>query len=833
LHWAAGELLAFDAEKGQWSSDYSAPDKLPPVPMGHGHGRVGVTYCGSGVLLESRVPAPSYTIQAGCYDSKRRRIVFPMRGLMAFYDPATRKWGEQPATTVIAGGEYPGSPPVFGIGACYDPHNDEILIQPHYVGTAGPGVPFMSLPKNLDRRDVDGRVSSHLGTLRFSYADNAWRRVSDTFGSDDIKAARKALFDQVEVLSDALDDVWVIRRRPKAKDPGKITAALGAVASALVKSEGPLTLVKQDLAEGAAHVAVVADVAQRNEWDAALAAGRDALWAIEAVFDGPLRVEPPPRCAASMVYDAKSEVIVLFGGYGGLVPPGGSCRPGELNDTWLYDVKSKQWRQVAVDKRPPPQLISHLFYDSVCGVVILVAFEAGNNRDKSPDRVSIWTFDAAAGEWSKRHEAEWRDGLPTRNTYAARIPRWSVGYDLEYRLLLVTLPDGTNIAMRLALETLPVEAAPAWEPTPAGPQILPPDDPEFVASLKELPANQWQPLEPKGAVAHRGWSNIACDQVRGHIYYYGGGHSTYQVNDVAVYAVGANSWFDAAGDHNDFVPAAGWGGCTMGFRGGQWAHHMRNQYVAIDGRMYVAAQQTDRIADMNGEPARDGQLPHISWFYDVDRGGVWRQHVLPEKNVTVEVDVERLMDVVHMTDPTAGLVLGMHGGQNHWEKSHLRVRDIYAETLRWVRTGGEIPAPGMEGRAFDMVRGRNQIFYLASSFSERDEKAGSCQPWLYEIDGNRWIKLKSEGTPPPARPLIVCCLDGQDAVWVCLARQWGRERSEWFYSLDTGQWRQIKGTTPDVAYPYGQVVFVQKFGVLINVAQRPARVMRPDVNKSN
>jgi len=128
-----------------------------------------------------------------------------------------------------------------------------------------------------------------------------------------------------------------------------------------------------------------------------------------------------------------------------------------------------------------------------------------------------------------------------------------------------------------------------------------------------------------------------------------------------------------------------------------------------------------------------------------------------------------------------------------------------------------------------MVRDRNQLFYLASTFSGEDEKAGDHQPWLYDVHRNRWIRLESKGTPPPARPLIVCYLDGQDAVWICLARQWGRERAEWFYSLKTGQWTRREGDAPAAAYPYGQVVYVRRFGVLVNVAQRPPMVMRPDV----
>jgi hypothetical protein len=825
LQWVNSTVLAFDAATGAWAADYTPVKKLPRVPMGHGYGRTGVTYCGTGVMLKQGVPAPSYTIFAACYDSKRERVVVPMRGLMATYDPKTKKWGTIDAKTVLYDRTFAGGPPVFGIGSCYDPVNDEIVVFPHYVGTAGPGVAFMNLPKNVDRMKIDGRVSSHLGTLRFSFKDKTWRRVGDTFGSDEVKAARKALFEQLKSLSDALDDAYVIRRRPKQREAESITAALESVAAslALKKAGGPLAPVKDDLVKAAGHVTAAAAAAKQADWTATLGAGRDALWAIEAVIDGPLRVEPPPRCAARMVYDPKNLVIVMFGGYSGLVVPGRGNRPGELNDTWLYDLKTRQWREIAKTNAPPTQIMSHLFHDADDGVTLLAAFEPGNRHRRRPDVVSLWTLDVAKGEWSKRHELKWKWGLPTRNTYAARIPRWSAGYDPKHNLLVVTLKGGKNVAMKLDYKALPAKPAPARKPVVAKPHVLPPDNPKRADELKALPTNQWVAAKPQGGRAHRGWSNVACDQLRGHVYTYGGGHSTYQINDVAIYVVGANTWTRGPGDHNDFIPAAGWGGCTMGYRGGHWAHHMRNQYVPLDGRVFVAAQSTDRIAKMMG---LTGNV-HMNWFYDLDRGGLWRVRAVPAANVTVPKAVTIVRDEVNVSLPSLGLVLATYGKRGLWSQSHLRRFDVYANTLRYVKIDGWIPRNAMEGTAMDAMRDRNQIFYLAASFNEKKPEAGGYQPCVYDLEKNTWTTLPSKNPPSPARPLVVCYLDGQDAVWACVARKWGRERTYWYYSLKTGEWTPLTGKQPGVAYPYGHVVYVQKYGVLFNVAANS--LMRPDV----
>jgi hypothetical protein len=824
LQWVNSTVLAFDATRGNWVADYPRTKKLPRVPMGHGYGHTGVTYCGTGVMLKQGVPAPSYTVFAACYDSKRKRMVIPMRGLMATYDPATKTWGRIDAKTILYGRTFPGGPPVFGIGTCYDPVNDEIVLFPHFVGTSGPGVTFMALPKNIDRMQIDGRVSSHLGTLRFRFADNTWRRVSDTFGSDSVRAARKALFERLRALSEALDGGYVIRRRPKLRSAKRIVAALESVASALTQAEGGLALVKGDLAPAAEHARAAAERAKKADWTATLAAGRDALWAIERVLDEPLRVEPPPRCAARMVYDTKNRVIVMFGGYSGLVVPGRGSRPGELNDTWLYDVKTKQWREIAKTHAPPDQVVSHLFHDPDESVTLLAVFEPGNRHRRIPDTVSLWTLDVTKGEWSQRYAVKWKWGLPTRNTYAAAVPRWSAGYDPRHNLLVVSLNGGKNVVMKLDYATLPGKPAPARTPLVAKPHVLPPDDPKRADELRGLPPNTWVAAKPKGARAHRGWSNVACDQLRGHVYTYGGGHSTYQVNDVAIYVVGANRWTRGSGDHNDFIPAAGWGGCTMGYRGGHWAHHMRNQYVPLDGRMFVAAQSTDRIAKMMGVAGN----PHMNWFYDVDRGGIWRVQVVPPEGVTVPRSVKMVRDEVNLSLPSRGLVLATYGQKGLWSQSHVRSFDAYANTLRYAKVTGWIPRNAMEGTAMDAMRDQGQVFYLAASFSEKDAKAGGYQPCVYDLAKNTWTKLPSKNPPAPARPLVVCYLDGQDAVWACLARKWGRERTYWFYSLRTGEWTQLVGKQPGVAYPYGHVVYVQKYGVLFNVAADA--VMRPDVS---
>ncbi|KKK50066.1 hypothetical protein LCGC14_3128740, partial [marine sediment metagenome] len=130
--------------------------------------------------------------------------VYTMKGLMAAYDPASRTWTDLKAKTVIAGKDFPGGPPAYGVGTCYDPVNDEILMFSHWTGAGD--------PKNIDLRDATGQVGSHLGTLRYRFADNIWRRVTDTFGSAEVKARRKVVIARMARISRELDEAWVGRR---------------------------------------------------------------------------------------------------------------------------------------------------------------------------------------------------------------------------------------------------------------------------------------------------------------------------------------------------------------------------------------------------------------------------------------------------------------------------------------------------------------------------------------------------------------------------------------------------------------------------------------------
>lgn len=779
------DVVAFDPAVGDWAGDYpsTARGNMPAI------GTKGVTS-----MLPSGAPMSAYTSFGVCWDSKRERMVYTMAGLMAAYDPRAKKWADLKAKAVIYGKEVSGGPPVYGLGTAYDPVNDEIVMFPHYYA------------KNIDIREATGRISGHYGTMRYSFSDNTWRRVADTFGTPDQKTARTAVIAVMTTASRALDDVWALRRHA---DPARSTAAAKALETATAdaarlalpeSARGALAKVPDLLKAAATAVAA-------GKPDDALRAGKDALWTLdEDVLGVALRVEPQPRCATPLVYDSKNQCLVMFGGHAGLLVGGRDA----LNDTWVYDCKTRQWRELPTVTRPPHTRVPLMAYDPASGLVLLVTL-----ADK---KIALWSLDVAKGEWLRRGEQAWSGPV----TMHISRPVQTLGYDAERGLLVLIQPEGGKMetvtyAMRLDLAALPGAPAPAYKPAaPVRQHETAEDDPAWIAKLKALPANKWVYANPPRETSLRGWGNLGIDPVRGQVPYLGGGHSTYQVNDPAIYHVGANRWLHGVGEHDDFVPPECWEGTTLGFRGGPRARHLRNQYEGFDGRVYRTAGSA---FSASGEFFEKGYVR----FFDLDRGGVWRE--LPIA-ATQPVAPEAIGDDgLHMVDP-AGRMLTLAGG-------YMRVYDIEKNTL----TATKMPSHtghGGESRPFCYLPDRDAVLYFAWT---KDEKRPQ-ELWLYDVKANTWSNLHPTRMPPRAQVTTVEYVQGQNKAIAFI--QAGSMTAQWVYSFEKNGWAELPYQGDDAKAgvwhgAYGQAVWVEKYGVFVNISNRDpgsrVTVMRPDLSQ--
>lgn len=849
LHWGAvgspgasscNDVRVFDVTRANWVSDCSPVAKLPPLLSIHnrGAGR-GVSYTGTGEMLDCGTPAPSLIVNGVCYDSKRDQVIYTMKGLMAAYYPHKNTWQDMEAKTIIDGKEYPGGPPIYGVGTCYDPVNDEIVLFPHWGG------------KNTDMRQVTGQTSAHYGTFIYSFKDNTWRRVPHTFGSQQTRKARKEVIELMDKLSKLLDEAWALRRHPDADRAAEVSKGLAALAHKAEVVSLPAST-KKYFAKVISPLKASASNAGAGRMPGAIHSGSEALRCLQVALDKPLRVEPPSRCGTPLLYDPKHKVIVMFGGHNGLVRtdlgPAGHLGggPGALNDTWLYDVRTKQWQKVPCKRRPPETLWPRMVYEPASGLVLLVVLEGGSKDGK----VTLWAFDAAKGEWTKRQEQDWPGPVARRGWYGWSHPIYEVALDQKQGLLLlmqnlrqdkVRYVQETH-AMRLDLSRMRTSTAPVWVPPPAiKPIEIPPDDLEWVAKLKSLPANKWIHARPPRETPDRAWGIAACDPVRGWVVYFGGGHATYQVNDVAIYAVGANRWVHAAGDHNDWVPPVGWGGITMGMRGGAHAHHQRNTYVAIDGRMYVSAGAESRRW---GAESAKRPGPRYAWFYDIDRGGVWRQQRIGKVGKGPRVPgLYGMPHLVHL----AGQVLGFGGALEPYDgrffagEVYFANYDIYQNKLSLRTIPPPFPGIVYECRPFCTLPDSNQIFFY-ECVTDKEGNIKRQGTWVYDIKENRFTNLKPrrmpEFKPKPGSqaPATVEYLEGQDAVIAVLREGWGGPWQQWVYSFKHNTWAPLpRDSDSEIGFtsPYGQMVYVAKYGVLVNMgsASKGTAVMRPDVSQ--
>lgn len=774
------------------------------------------------------IMAPGEFVNPHCYDSRRGRIVVTLPRKMQAVDPAGGDTVDLAAKTVIDGEEFPGGPPLQGALTCYDPVNDEILMFSYWTKNMlnvqrGPDPRL----RNLDRVDIDGVTSGHFGTLRFSFADTTWRRVGETFGTAEVRAARAALFDLMAKVSRATDAAWVLRRARNAADASQVKSLFAEAAESIGGLPQP-EAAKGNVASAAPLIRQAAAAAEAGQWDETLHAGGMALWHLNNVIEQDLRVEPPPRCAAPMVYDPVHKAMVLFGGWDGLVRTdlGRVTGPGVLNDTWVYDCTTRRWREVATDRRPPAQMRPALFYDPESEGVVLVTFEgAGQNKI-----VRLWSLDLKKGEWSLRAEQE----LPGPLTYhrgqgseqpKAYTPIWGVGFDAKQQQVVFSQKDETYV-LHLDLAKLPSQPAPEWTPPePIIPQSVPRDDPAVLAKLKELPANEWVQANPQPDLRHsRAWGNLGCDPVRGWAVYFGGGHATYQINDVAIYAPGANRWARAAGDHNSPVPPNNWDGIAVGFRGGANAQHQRNIYQALDGRMYVDIGGASKETRYGGIPDGTRPGPRYTWFYDVDRGGLWRRQRISE--ATRVNGADGFWGRATLSSPD-GRLFGLGGDQSAGPyvaarpNFYVTIYDANRNTLECRKTAGDdFPVSVAESRPFCFVPDRDQIFYVGASYRAKDK---TLRTWVYDVKTNAWTDLQAKDQPE-AHAYGCESIDGQNAVWVVT------KAGEYIYSFEKNAWRPLGDTKAKIGGPYAQVAYVAKYGVLVSVPHR-VLLMRVQVDR--
>jgi hypothetical protein len=113
---------------------------------------------------------------------------------------------------------------------------------------------------------------------------------------------------------------------------------------------------------------------------------------------------PSPRSDAAIAYDEANGVVILHDGY---------CRnDSHPQDTWIFNFREGNWRQMAPEESPLPQYGHHMIYDSLNRKVVMYGGHwsyAGTSQHGYSD--GVWTYDYPSDTWTKIDPAT---SLPSR-----------------------------------------------------------------------------------------------------------------------------------------------------------------------------------------------------------------------------------------------------------------------------------------------------------------------------------------------------------------------------------------------------------------------------------
>ncbi len=245
-------------------------------------------------------------------------------------------------------------------------------------------------------------------------------------------------------------------------------------------------------------------LAALQEAKTALAAGKidaatlklcfDGQWALDEAADC-LASSPTPREGPAAAWDPASKTVVLFGG---------SHHDYMLNDTWIYDLAKKSWRQVWPKNAPTARMSATFDWNADRKTFVLTGGLTVLNKmvyqqGEMPAPAGEFTFDLSSGEW------QGSGGVPS----GTRIYR--------------TIVTGYNPNVYDAAPRGDVKATEAW----------------FAA----LPANVWTKVPVQPALApERDWGTARYDADRDQIYRWTGGHCADPSTIVSTYHPAINRW---------------------------------------------------------------------------------------------------------------------------------------------------------------------------------------------------------------------------------------------------------------------------------------------------
>ena len=512
----------------------------------------------------------------------------------------------------------------------------------------------------------------------------------------------------------------------------------------------------------------------------------------------PLDRQPPPRMNSRMVCDAGNDQLVLFGGDG---------QSHYLGDTWIFDLKTRRWRQSSDAGGPAPRAGHFTVYDPVTGWIII---GGGYNL---VDLTDMWAYDPAADRWQRL-----KGEVPTGFYVSADIAPdkrlivlvTSTKTPGDQTACNVLYPVRTTYGYRLDGEIVASSdrVLQSHEPMPkrrggAEPARLA----EREGPDSSMPVNRWVMLNPGGPAApSRTWGSATYDTSRGEILYWGGGHCGYEGNDVDAFNVALDSWRDGMTPEfperlwNHGVRLAG-----VTFQGGPWTDHGRRIYAydPVKQKMIMArpirlttGYEPEWLKSFPGRPraASDtlvfppsSYVKYATWAYDP---GTAAWELLGPAPAGLDALVSTPLGAMGVTVDWPAR-LNDAGYLLPWNPSRTPIDNaIYLlQGSAWERLDKGGPSPQnlyeMTSLAFDSTRSR---VILHGAGIRRDEL------WTFDLKASRWQNmhpgiLAPQGASPPECMREAVFIPGED-VFLTLGD------ALWAYRVKDNVWERIDIPAP-------------------------------------
>jgi hypothetical protein len=508
-------------------------------------------------------------------------------------------------------------------------------------------------------------------------------------------------------------------------------------------------------------------------------------------------VQPPPRMNARMVLDSRNGLLVVFGG---------DAQSHYLGDTWLFDLRTREWRKSKSQSGPDPRAGHFSVYDPESGLIVV---GGGYNRQDLRD---MWSYDAASDRW-QRVEGEAPTGfylsadLSPRDRLIVMVTSSQAPGDTMSCNILH--PVRTTYAYRIGKlipaaatssgSTAIVEKRPAATAAPvAAPQ-----------PLDRLMPNRWVRLGDGGPAAPtRTWGSATFDTDRGRILYWGGEHCGYEGNDVDAYDVAAQAWrppTSAESPERLWNHAVRLAGVT--FNGRPWTVHGRKMYAYDQvSRKLILIRPIRLTTGYEPQQLKGFPLTRVTGYADsadalvvppssIAKNATWTYEPVSgawELLGPAPAGVDTLVTTRH------GVIgvgvdwpsrLNDAGYQLPWDpadppkENSVYVLDVSRKDWKRLSTGQPAPQNLYEQTSLVYDDARDQVL-LHGAGLRRDEL------WAFQIRNGRWKKLDprmpAQGEAPPVCSREAVVLPGQNLM---VTYSDSKEPELWIYDIQANAWQ--------------------------------------------